>query len=771
MPQVLTMTTPPGSGLTTVAGGNTLQLGTAHGAPPQQIVILTQDAASGSAEQDTATIGIPDIINYIRKRWKLGLIFALPLAALTFWGLGMGKKVFEAESRILLRLQDPNVFNFSEMAKPNVTELSAPMLVNNHRSEMKSRRYADYLYDHVGDEDRDAFLKDGVKGPSLYDKVKGWIFPAAPVVPNPKEIFARKLDLATRVEPLKDSHILRVQVRCGDAGLSARLANHYVEDYTHYVAEQETKITQTEYEYLQKKAEELHTQLEQSEQELQRYRQSQGLVQDSETKDVAAERIRLLTNSISDAQVRLTKAKQDLANVQNASAARRDLLDLRLIAENPDVAATRKLLEQKLAESAPLETWAGPRHPKRVAIAQEIQTYREALQRNIDAVVTMVGTEVETIAKQITDLQSQLDAAQREVLAQGGKNIDQKLLLDKVAANRDLYTKIVQRMRQAEVTGQFMDSGLLRVSDTAAVPIKPVKPNKPIALVASMFIFGLFLFGVPVGSGFYAEQIVPKLRKKTGTGNPEDSGSSGAAAPAPEPEATAPKMPALPQNAVASGSIVAALGEVPNATPTNLLAEFVRPGSTSANSLHELIGGLEKRAKQREGPGVLLIASAEPGEGKTSLASALAAGFCNHGRRVFMIEANAESPTFHLLFPHAYTHATWTSDGMESLRYGTSNLYLLPSHDTTPGDMPDLLENYRGWIEKARPQVDWIILDGSSVMRNFTEVAPLLPLATEVLLVQDQTRGGKSKATAALNLLRPRLPEETFLGVVANRTR
>ncbi len=715
----------------------------APGPASQPFIFVQQPAAVAG---NTTVLSLADIFGYLRDRWKLGLLIALPLAALTFYGLGMGPKVYEAESRILLRLQDANVFSFNEMVRSSVTELSAPMLVNNHRSELKARRFADYLYETIAPEDRAALLADGANRKSLVTLARQWLMPApAAARLSERDLFARKLDKATRVEPLKDSHILRVQVRSGNPGLAARIANRYVEDYIRYVTEEELATTKASSEFLDVKVSEIRERLQQSEQELTAYRQSQGLMQDNEVKDVSSDKVRLLNTSIAEANVRLTKAREDMRTLQSAQAAGRDPLDLKLVAENPDVAATRKLLEAKIAERAPLETWAGKRHPKMVAVTQEIETYRDALKRNISAVITMVQADAATLGKQIEDLERQFDETRQDVLAQGGKNIKGNLLRDKVATDRELYQKISVRMNQAELTGQFKESGLLRVADVAVAPEKPLKPSKPIALLASLFVFGFCFLGVPLGFGFCEQQVLPVLRPQPGDG--------------------AGKLGSAP---AARTTVLARLPKVRDATPATLLGEMLRPGSSSSNSMRDLVNTLDQRASFRDGPGVILIASAEPGEGKTAVSSALAAGLCSQGRRVFMIECNPESTTFNHLFPHTGPSETKTGDGLESLRYGTSNLYLLPAIDAPRYEQVARLETYRGWIEKARPQVDWIILDGASIMRNFTDIAPLLPLATDVLLVHDESRGAPDKSAAALNLLRPRLPESTLCGVVVN---
>ncbi len=726
---------------------------------PRRVVMAPVDFSH--VGQTTTVISLSEIFGYLRKRWKLGVLIALPLAAVTFYMLGMGAKVYEAEARLLLRIQDPNVFNFNELARTSVTEISAPMLVNNHRAELKARKFVDYLYAHIGEDDRKAFLAQYAPKKSWKDPIKsllGWSSNAKPM--PPEDLFAIKLSDATRVEPLKDSHILRVQIRAGDAELAARLANHYIEDYIRYVSEQELTVTHAETGFLKSKSYEIQARLEESEKQLAIYRESQGLVQDSEVKDIAGEKVRLLTLAISDAEVKRTKSKQEREMIKLAARTKRDPLDLKIVAENPDVVASRKLLEAKIAERAPLAAFCGQRHPKMIAINQEIDNYRKALERNIAAVMTMTDQDETNISRQIEDLQRQLQTAKDEVFVQSDKNIRQKILNDKVLMDRELNNKIALRMNQSDLTGQFKESGLLRVADTAVAPEKPLKPNKPVALLASMLVFGFFMIGVPVGFGFCQDQLAPKLR---GDATEEYLFSDEAATP-PTAGALTTLAPEQP--------IIGRLPTVANATPTNLLSEFLRPGSASADSLRDMVSMLEARAKQRSGPGVIFISSAESGEGKTSLSSALAAAFCNRGRRVFMIECNASAPTFHLLFPHAYTHATWNKDGMDSLRYGTSNLYILPNHQqSASGEMMDVLENYRGWIEKARPEVDWIILDGSSIMHNFADVTPLLPLATDVILVQDAVSSSSAHVKGALNLLRPRLSKTAFCGVVMNRVR
>ena len=132
------------------------------------------------------------------------------------------------------------------------------------------------------------------------------------------------------------------------------------------------------------------------------------------------------------------------------------------------------------------------------------------------------------------------------------------------------------------------------------------------------------------------------------------------------------------------------------------------------------------------------------------------------------MECNPSAPSIQNWFPQAGGYSSWTNE-METLRYGQSNLFLLPAHDLPSYEVSDLVDGYRAWIEKARPQVDWIIMDGSSLLRGFADVAQLAPLATDVLFVHDATRCNAEQVRAALNLLRPLTSIETMRGMVMNR--
>ncbi|MEN3939812.1 hypothetical protein WJU23_00840 [Prosthecobacter sp. SYSU 5D2] len=749
-----------------------------------------------------SVISVADLIGYLKRFGLLGFLLALPAAAAVFYLLGMGANVYESEAKLRLRLQDTNVFNFNEMGRQGVTELSAPQLINNHLTELKSRRFVDYFYDHFDPVQRDVFIADELSTLGRKDqllKMVGMYEPSKPA--PPMDVFAESIDEWVRVEPQKESHILRILVRNRDPKMAADIANGFAQEYIRFFGEQESGQTQSERDYLQTKADELRKRLEVSERELAAYSKSENLMQADAAQDVGGDKVRQLMTAITNAEIALAKAKSDVQSIRATQQAGRDLLEVRLVADNPDVAFNRKEMDAAMAERKALEPLCGRRHPQMIALAGRIESSRRALDQAAMAVVTMAEAEVANQERQIADFQKQLQASRGDVLDQSGKNVQQKMLSDQVAADREMYQTIVKRLNQAEVTGNFKDSGALSLSDIASTPDKPVKPNKPVAAVASLIIFVCFFLGLPVGWGLFDDHVLKLIRQNGSpsanipsvkevphipTGHTRPLGPAPVNLPSIQPStlpqaqaqvrtslfgaaAAAPEPSPLVMQAPNQAPVVARLPLIGHGNPETMLGQLLQPEPHgAAGALSQLTTTLEMQALKRSGMGgIILLTSAEAGEGKTLSAAALAAAFCHQGRSVFMMECNAVSPTLHQWFPHASHHSSWAHD-LESLRYGKTNLFLLPAHDLPAYATNELLDGYRSWIDRARQQVDWIILDGGPILKNFADVAPLAPLATDVLIVNNPSVSNPAKLRAAMNLLQPMMSSSAFRGMIVH---
>lgn len=766
------------TGSLVVAGGKEQSLAvyqsTPSMLPPPQPVLVVPSTVPSSQE---GVISLADLVGYMRQNWRRGIVFGLPLAMLAFVALGTGPKVFQAEAQLLLRIQDSNVFNFEQLGRTSsVGELSAPLLVNNHLMELKSRSFLEYLHDNTSTATRDEYIEPDLSRKSFQTIVMDWAGLSKPkAAPNLREVFIKKLAAVTRVEPLKESFILRVQVRGEEPQVCADMANRYVNQYIAYVGKQERSGTMAASEFLGQKAVELRKNLQESEAKLAAYRQQASVMRKTEgVKDTTGEKLTALNTALAETGVKLTRARYELEAIESAGSSVVQLLTVQPVAQNPQVSQKRIEISALEAHLTPLLEFCGPKHPRVVGLTNELRGRKGELNTLIASVVTMSRQEVSTLSAQLEDFKRQVSGTRGDVIAMGDKEIQEKMLIDQVELDRQMYQNISMRMNQADLTGQFTDNGILRIADVATPPDKALKPNKTLAALASMMVFGLVFVGVPLGWGLADDHIIKLLRAP----EVKSDEAGGATEVQPVQPASSPvnaELPASPPPmALGSGNRTTVLAEFPILAvegPAQVLAECLRSEPRgAATSLRQLTGVLEKQALYRTGlGGVVLVSSSESGEGKSLAAAALAATFVHHGRKVLVIDCHAGAPGIHHYFPQSERHSSFASR-LDDIRYGNSGLFVLPAHDIPAYETNELLDGYRAWIDRARLGVDWIILDGPPVLKNFADVAPLAPLATDVIMIHDRARATPAKLRAAMTLLQPMMSSTAMRGLVINRS-
>lgn len=756
----------------------------AHPSPPSQ-VDHSPYLSTPAPQFSESLISIGDLFGYLRRFGLLGLLIALPLAAFTFYFLGMGAKIYESEAKLRLRIGEGNSLNLPDVIRHGPGELSAPQLMNNHLTEMKSRRFAEFLFDYFDVAKRETWTANLLAHPGRKAqllKLVGLYKEGSP--PPAKEYFVDQILSAVIVEPLKESHILRVIVRDLDPEMAAYIANTFAENYIRFSGVEASGLIGKDRDYLVKKEAELRQRLEEKEKQLAEYTKSANIVDPSAASGVDSARMMQFNTAITEAQQKLIQARSDLQSIRTTQQAGRDLQEVRLVGENVDVAMHRQKLDEKITARRALEPLCGRRHPQMIALTGEIESLQMSLKKAIDAVVTRAESDVASYEKLINDYDAQLRSAQNLAVDQSGKMVEYNILREQVNGARLDYQKIAASLRNAEITGGFTEGSVLSLADVAGVPQKPVKPNKPMAAIASLMLFSIISLGLPVGWGLLDQHVLKFIRQG---GSPSVNIPSARDVPhvpvghtpviqrpptvrlmvPPPPEAAPPPPAPLAIPGAGSAPVIARLPKIASAHPERMLGQLLKPEPVGASgALSQITTTLEMQALKRSGlGGVILITSSEAGEGKTAAAAALAAAFCHQGRSVFMMECNAVSPTLHQWFPHSNQHSSWAND-LESLRYGNTHLFLLPAHDLPAYATNELLDGYRAWIDRARHYVDWIILDAGPVLRNFADVAPLAPLATDVLLVNDPGIASPAKLRAALNLLQPMMSSSAFRGLI-----
>ena len=371
-------------------------------------------------------------------------------------------------------------------------------------------------------------------------------------------------------------------------------------------------------------------------------------------------------------------------------------------------------------------------------------------------------------------------AVQRQELLTGAFE-EQRALMDRLAdasaeynrlrqdveANQNLYSTLQQHRQEAGVSAALASNDI-DIVDLALPPSGPYKPT-PKRSAALALIMGLVL---GIGGAFLRELLDNSVRTVEEVGTLVD----------------VPVLAAIPSARVAeerrlSGSRVGNLA----AGPIDALRRARRdqedrpaePGwyridrdNARQSALSEAFGGLRTSVlvSRPEGPPqVMLLTSAQPREGKTTVTVNLSLSLSRLGRRVLLIDADTRRPAIHRAL------AIDGTPGLVDFLVGRGPWRTLVKRDIAPGldvlvagappDSPsEMLASpaMAALIHEARADYDFVIVDSPALLVNVPDTRIIAPLADGVVLVM---RSGVTPREAARRMLQE-IPNP--IGVVLN---
>ena len=173
---------------------------------------------------------------------------------------------------------------------------------------------------------------------------------------------------------------------------------------------------------------------------------------------------------------------------------------------------------------------------------------------------------------------------------------------------------------------------------------------------------------------------------------------------------------------------------------------------------------------------ILLVTSAQAAEGKTTVATGLAAALAKSGRSALVIDGNLRNPATHLAFgvtpPTFGLSSLLRGNGSENVdsavqRTNIPGVWFLPA-GAEADDAPLLIEQrLSSVLAQLRQKTDWIIIDGPSVLSG-ADASILASMADGVALVVD---GGSDKLSLLLRAKSVLTSlTRTPIGIVMNRT-
>jgi len=576
------------------------------------------------------------------------------------------------------------------------------------------------------------------------------------------------------------TYVIDLNIWSRDPAKAARIANAFGEAYLDDQRNAKASATRQASEWLNQRVEELRDRVIASERALEQYRAEAGLSSVYRTslepggQRIADQQVAKLSEQLIDARSKAAQAEAKYNQLKQITPDK-----LRSAAASVDVLQSTVVsnLRVQYAEAsryhAERAARYGREHPHVVNARAHVVDLERQIAAEIDRIVGSARTEAEMAKSREASLTASLDQLKQRASEADQASIRLHELQREVETNQEVYKAVLARAKQtAQLDMQIADS---RIVSAASVPTRPAFPRKGL-LIGFGFVGSL---GLGIGLVLVREMFNRGFRRAV-----EIEQTLGL-----QPLASIPRMgdfrhPAadrvqpLGSNAVLRLAGPSAAGRATREPPrrrSRSLGSVVldQPGSAFAESIRTLYFGLRQQAGGSR-IGVVMVTSALPGEGKSTVAVNLARIAAQFGSHVLLVDGDLRRPSV------ATSMDINTGMGLADLLDGTADFQSCVWQDERSGlhviggtrhlagtQSLRLLSSPRTkqLIDRAREAFDLVVVD-SSPLSPVADSRVLINLVDGAVLVVASER--TSRETIAAVLRENPDVDNKIVGVVLN---
>lgn len=507
--------------------------------------------------------------------------------------------------------------------------------------------------------------------------------------------------------------IIRVSATTTSPQVSAKVVNTLINDYVEYLFETRYGASKRASGWLEKQLDDLKQQVENDQTALTSLQAKLGFIglNESGNDSLFSQSLTSIGKAASDATIERIVAEAKYRFLQESDP---NLIEgeVNLLGGSGASGTTTSSLLQTLrsAQATQSSSYArllaqfGPNYPD----VKEAKSQLDETTRQVKAEQSRILNQAKlsysaaTANEQMTA--KALSGKQGQAFGQRNDMVKYLILLHDYQAHRTLYESLISRLQEAGITAG-LEGGEVDIVDLADVPTKPAPPGRLTYYLGSL-LAGLFL-------GFVLALLAEALNTRIRT----------------------------PDQARRASSF-ASLGALPHLSRRQALADSLQD-SPYMEAIDSVRASLFNAGASAPPPRVLLVTSAQPGEGKSTTALYLAGVLAQHQARVLLLDCDLRRGTLSnkLELP--------STPGMGEILTGsatfTQSLQPAPHipglRVVVCGTRPDiragvLLDSpqMRELLASARESFDYVVLNGPPTL-GFSDVLNLGQLADGTVMV------------------------------------
>lgn len=673
----------------------------------------------------------------LRRKWIVLTFFLITVTTVVF-GTFLMKPVYRASATLRIEKDSPNVVNFKDVYDVQRADDS---YYQTQYKILKSRNLAKRVIRAMKLDQNPAFI-------GYVPAQKAVTNVAEDPLPDTEEdirpaLIDRLLNNLS-VEPDQKSRIVRIIFDSQSPELSAEVPNMVARTFIDYNVESKFDATLQARDWLEKQIQEMKAKVERAEETLNRYVAQNGIIfltdgGAGDTKETKGQS--MVSKRLSELSTQLVQATSDRVTkeVVFREAQRENGEAIPAVQNNPLLQGLKKEYASVESEYAQLSKVYKPDYPKMVKLREQSNQLKMRIDSETKKALEGLRVDYEAAVRKESYLSSALDKHKSEVMGQNEKMIQYSILKREAETNRELYTSLLQRLKEVGVSASLTASNI-QILDRAEVPLKPYKPNKNKNFMIALLVG---LFG-GIGLAFFAEYLDNTVKTADDV----------------EREVALPSLGLVPELGKTNGK---------NQRPFITYDDKKSPLSEAYRS----IGTYIQFSSAGRPPKTILVTSARQGEGKTTTVVNIAVTLVHTQEKGIIIDSDMRRPQVHKVFD------VDNSRGLSSFLTGhieldqgliqktkVENLDVIPA-GIIPPNPSELLSSYRfrDLLTGLFPLYSFIIVDSPPVL-GLSDSLVLCTLVDGVIMVTKAGSTPKDAAIQARKLLQG--VNAKILGVVLN---
>jgi polysaccharide biosynthesis transport protein len=497
------------------------------------------------------------------------------------------------------------------------------------------------------------------------------------------------------VEPLAETQLADIIVVDTDPERAALLANTVTDAYVDLNVEQKAEFSASAVDWLSDQVRELKDRLQESEMKLHEFKKENNIVSVSleDRQTMIAQSLTSLNQSLSETQAKRLAEESRVALIERAAKQEEEFEGFADL-QNGQLVQQLKLAESELnRELAEMSLRYTEEHPKLIATRKKLALVQVDLSNEIAKGLRQVEEQRRALADTEQRLRRAIDDLKQEALDLNKKEIDYRRLAREAENNAELYKLVLRRQKEVSLT-RMLKANNVRVLEPARPPGAPVSPRPRVNFLVGLSI-GLLL---GLGLAFLVDYLDSTVKTQEQI----------------EQLVGLPFLGILPS--------IKTETKASDAEPRSRdLFTIDNPRSSVAECARTIRTNLMFMSPD-EPARTLLITSAGPREGKSTLGVSLAITMAQSGLSTVIVDTDMRRPRLHRTFGVANEVGLTTALlGERTLERAVQNSGVAGLDLLTCGPLPpnpaELLhtEAFKGILEALRKRYARVVFDSPPV--------------------------------------------------------